>query len=280
MSMAVGFTASNAGISNRLILSQAAGNIDGSKGLGIDAQAQAIRSPDNVAGPQISAGASAASGLLDQANQFVQSTSLTSAVQWKAGYASASAYVNVKEFNDFVFDYAAQQMVEGGAKQGLSLDKDTIVDTLRRSNPQISSTVDDNKARMDSLKFDNGIATYTYLDDNDREGFTAALISEVKNGGDGSEVHKAAGELALTKALDATDGPYQGPPGGPSDTTDAEPAAGISTSSYQSRPYVMTKADVGNALLASMMDADASTSSAVVNSLPSSHDVNSAANGA
>jgi hypothetical protein len=126
----------------------------------------------------ISSTASTLSDLLDAANKYIQSNYQASDVTYKDGYTSVNAYLNVKKYNDFLFDNAASQMVAKGADMGISIDKDQLVQTLRQSNLAISSITDNNDVRTETLNVDGITSSYSRLTDSDRNALTDQFIAE------------------------------------------------------------------------------------------------------
>lgn len=149
-------------------------------------------------GTDISSQASALFKLYDAASSFVKSQSMTNFSGYVQGNVTPSAYIDVGEYNDYVFDKAASAMVDEANNLGISLDKNDVISQLRQENSDISNIKSDQAKTNAAL---GASSVYLNLSASDRSALTDIYIKAKEGGLDTDQVEVLAAKKAFTSSL-------------------------------------------------------------------------------
>jgi hypothetical protein len=175
---------------------------------------------------QISSAATTLGGLFDAAGAYIKQEHLEPFTAYNHGNVSAGAYLNVKQYNDHLFDQAATTIVDSASKQGITLDAKDVVAKLRSDNKTISVLDQTQDSRVKNVGENSSFAKLTQSDVN---GLTDLYIAAKDHGLPVSEIEGIAARKVIYKDAAGTFVPDKNHPGG---------LAGVSTlaEAYKAAP--------------------------------------------
>lgn len=161
-------------------------------------EAIAASSGVSVTVTQISPTATKLAALFDEARQYIQKEHIEPFQGYEAGNITKGAYLNVKKFNDYVFDKAADTMITQASAAGITLHKDDLVAQMKSTNSDVASLNNDETARKTLLGDASVLAELSY---SDMDNLTSIYIAAKEKGLDTSAMDGLAGEMGISNKM-------------------------------------------------------------------------------